>query len=486
MARSDQSRWLTLTVRATCAALVALALIAVALHVDSSRLLSHVNGIHLLLADLLTKGTFYPEVPTTEIAYGTFYQPLAFAPLSLLPGEGLEKVRGMRLLCAGDVLLALGLLAGLAPRGRLGWPVALALCTAPVGFCMLAMRDDPRGVWLGLLAVLAHLHSGRLRTPIAALCLALAFFTKITAPFAPFCAIAFDLARHGRGPAVRFVAATAIATLVPFAILQWGFRVDLLDNGIRLAVLEPAYTQRDFAHTTWRMLRDVLALQELAFGLAPLAAASLALLVLRALRRHFDLVDALALAGFTKAWLAYRNPGADYNHLFDLALFVSLHVAVRGAAFWNAQTMALALLALLALDRPWEMLLGGDRPPLANAPAALAARDLAALPKVPTLVEDPLVQLLAGSSPRVPDCGVVLGRLRRHPQVRQAWFGDPTGAGALERMVLLFDPFEDSAEHPGPYWYGVVNFDRTFYEELSAHWHVVRKTAYAAVLERNR
>ena len=36
------------------------------------------------------------------------------------------------------------------------------------------------------------------------------------------------------------------------------------------------------------------------------------------------------------------------------------------------------------------------------------------------------------------------------------------------------------------FFYGVVNFDRTFYEELSAHWHVVRKTAYAAVLERNR
>jgi hypothetical protein len=358
------------------------------------------------------------------------------------------------------------------------------VCTAPVTFCALAMRDDPRGTWLGMLAVLAHLRGGKGAVPAAAVCLALAFFTKLTAPVAPFLAIAFDLARSGRGALLRFAAATALATLLPFAILQWGLGVDLLDNGIRLALLEPTFQPRDVLHTTWRLLRDVVAWPELAFGLAPLAAASLGLLAARLWRGRCDLADALALAAFAKAWVAYRNPGADYNHLFDQALFVALHVAVRSAP-WLRQDLALtALLVLLALGRPWEQLLGPSRPPLRLAPAARVARALAALPRVPTLVEDPLVQLEAGTTPLVTDGGVLFGRLRREPEIRARWFGPVTDPKALRRIVLLMDPFEESAEHPGAYWYGVVNYDRAFHEELRANWRVVAKTDAATVLER--
>jgi len=486
MERSELAGLLT---RALGLALAGVALAAIVVHVPSARMLSHVNGIHLLLADLLTRGVFYPQVPTAELAYGTFYQPLAFAPVALLPGSGLEKVPWLRILCAADVLACLGLLAAVAARVNLrswlAWrPSAIALCTAPVGFCLLAMRDDPRGVWIGILAMLVHLGGGRSATMLAALLLSAAFFTKLTAPFAPFCAIAFDLGRNGRAPLMRFVLATSVACGVPFAILQWGLHVDLLDNGIRLALLEPAYTPRDALHTTWRMFRDMLAVPERSFALIPIAATSLVVLVGRAARRHFEWLDALALAGFAKSWLAYRNPGADYNHLFDLTLFTALHVGVRACEWLTPLRTLLGFLALLALGRPWELLLMGDRPPLHQASAARVAQTLATLPPVQTLVEDPLVQLLAKTTPCVPDCGVVFGRLRRHPEVRATWFGSGATKGTIERMVLLFDPFENTEQRPGPYWYGVVNFDREFYAELVAHWHVVLASADAAILER--
>ncbi len=452
--------------------------------------LSHVNGIYLLLAQLLERGVFYPRELSPDLVYGTFYQPLAFAPYALLPGDGLAKVPAMRILCGFDAALCLLLLAAVAARLGLAraacWrPSVWALCTIPVGFCLLAMRDDPRATWLGLLAVLAHLRRGHWSIVVAALCLSLAFFTKLTAPLVPCVAIALDLAfRRDHAAAIRFLFATAAAIAIPFAILQWGFGCELLDNGIRLALLEPAFQPRGVFQTTWRCLRDVIAWNEHALGLLPLALLSLGLLVVRIRRWRLDLADWLASAAFVKAWLAYRNPGADYNHLFDLALFCALHAAVRLAGWLSPGRALAALLVLLALDRPWEELIGPSDLPLADAPAARVARALASLPSVPTLVEDPLIQIEANTRPLVVDGGVVFARLRRDRLVRAQWFGPLSDPHALRRIVLLLDPFENTPERPGPYWYGVVNYDRDFHTELVAHWHVVMKTDAATILER--
>ena len=61
-------------------------------HLHSSIAVTHITGLLLMLAELLREGVFYPRQATPELVYSTYYQPLAFAPLALLPGSGLGMV----------------------------------------------------------------------------------------------------------------------------------------------------------------------------------------------------------------------------------------------------------------------------------------------------------------------------------------------------------------------------------------------------------
>ena len=485
MTRSARLQWLVVTAFATAA------LATIATSAGSSWLVTHITGLLVMLAELLREGVFYPREATLELVYSTYYQPLAFAPIALLPGHGLELVRGMRWLIGCETLALLGTMVALvrslgASWGTATWPALWALCTMPCLFALVGMRDDPRAAWFAMAGLLALARRGRFAPELAGLWLALAFFTKITAPAAPGLAALVLAVRAGRPILVRFAFATTACVAVPFAILQWACGADLLGIVLRLGVFEPAFVPRSLLGAALRMGHDLGLLDLGSWSVMPLAALSLALLALRLYKLRIDACDVLVAATWLKTLMVYRHPGTDLNHLLDLVLALAIHVTIRSKAWLTSGRGLLVLAGLYALGRPHEFILSGRRlPPLEATSAAGVSLALAAAPASgPTLAEDPLVAILADLRPRVPDPSTADAILRRHPQIGARWFGPKTQAGALQRIVLLRDPFATGAEPDAAQWYGVVAYGKDFVAELRAHWKIVISSDAACVLER--
>ena len=267
-------------------------------------------------------------------------------------------------------------------------------------------------------------------------------------------------------------------------ILQFGLGIDLLGNGVRYALLEPAFQPRGLAKTARELMKDLSAHKECAFGLVPLAMLSALGVLRQCIARKLDTLDVLVLATWLKSFVAYLNPGADYNHLFDLSLFSALHANARFASWLTPGRVLWALALLFALDRPYELLLQAPRPSLSEAPALRVARALSSLPKVPTLCEDALVALEAKLVPLVPDAGLVSAVWHRAPELRRRWFGPRDAPGSLQRIVLMHDPFDAKQPELARHWYSVVNYDQEFFTELESRWKVVMVSPDATVLER--
>lgn len=472
------------------AALVA-ALATVAASADSSWLVTHITGLLVMLAELLREGACYPRTQSPELVYSTYYQPLAFAPLALLPGHGLELVKGMRWLVGLEMLAVLAALVGFVRRfgaswTTASWPALWALCSMPCAFALVGMRDDPRAALFALLGLGLLAKPERAFPILAGVTLALAFFTKITAPAAPGLAALVLAARAGRSVLVRFVVATACAVLVPFAVLQFAFGVDLFGIVVRLSLLEPAFVPRPLGVAATRLAQDLGQFAIASWAVLPVAAASLLTLVVRLARRRLDACDVLVAATWLKTLFVYRHPGTDLNHLLDLVLALGIHVTVRHAEWFTARRGLVALAVLFALGRPHEFVLAGrSLPPLAAAPAANVAAALRALPATgATLAEDPLVAVLGGLSPRVPDPSTADAILRRAPGIARTWFGPREAPGALHRIVLLHDPFTKVPGFDPQGWYGVIAFGTDFVTELREHWKIVVTSDAACVLER--
>lgn len=474
------------------------------LHVDSARLLTHTVGVFVVLAELLRNGILYPPEPTVDLVYSVFYHPLGFAPYALLPGSGLELVRSMRVLVGGEVLaclLLLGVLAKPLGRGRF-LPAAWALCTLPVCFSLVGMRDDPRAALCGLLALWAFggKDGARVRPRLAAACLTLAFFVKATAPLAPGLALLVAATRSPaaghtpasrtlwRRPAAALVVWCAGLTTAGVAFVQWGLGCDFLGNGLRYLLLTPAREARTWSETGAALGRDLVAYQPggtqpLDLALPALILLSTGALVFRLARRRADRYDVLVVATWLKTFAVYRSWGTDLNHLFDLALVTSLHAA-RALGTWLTPGRGTAVLAvLLCLGQPWRRLLPEPATPsLAQSPLAAAAAGLRAQEPVPTLCEEPLLGWLTDSRPLVTDPFLTFAALRDHPEIRERWFGPPDHPAAIRRLVLMHDPFADGphVEH----WYRHLHFDAEFLRMVRAEWRSVIVTDTATVLIR--
>src|SRR5690606_11932781 len=252
------------------AALTVLAFVAaaaaLAAHVDSARLLTHTVGVFAVLAELLRHGVLYPHEPTTELVYSVFYHPLGFAPYALLPGSGLDLIPGMRVVVGVELLACLAVVVWLTRR--LPWPqratpALLALCTVPVCFSLVGMRDDPRAALCALLALAAFGGEGgrRARPALSGLLLAVAFFVKATAPLAPAAALLWAAAREGEGAGARRAAALLgaafAATVAGILFLQVGLGCDFLHQGLYWIVVDPAREPRAFGAALGALARDV-------------------------------------------------------------------------------------------------------------------------------------------------------------------------------------------------------------------------------------
>ncbi|MEZ5963539.1 MAG: hypothetical protein R3F56_06805 [Planctomycetota bacterium] len=467
---------------------------AVALHVDSARLLTHTVGVFATLAELLRHGVLYPPEPSVDLVYSVFYHPLGFAPYALLPGTGLDLVPGMRVLVGAEVVACLLVVAVLArPLGVLRLhPAAWALCTLPVCFSLVGMRDDPRAALLGLLALWSFggEHERPPRVWAAAACLTLAFFVKATAPLAPGLALllaAWRAPGHQR-TALRLLAACVGLTAAGVVFLQWGLGCDFLGNGLRYLLVQPARAPRAWGETFSALAADLGGMlpgspQPWDLALPAIALVSATAVLARLAQRRADRYDVLVAAVWLKTVVVYRSWGTDLNHLFDLALFASLH-AGRSLAGWLTPVRSLCVLAiLLGLGQPWRRLLPEPgTPSLAKSPLAAAAAALRQQEPVPTLCEEPFLGWLTGSRPLVTDPFLTFAALADHPEIRERWFGPTSDPVAVRRLVLMHDPFADSPyiEH----WYRHLHFDEEFLRLVRTQWRSVIVTDTATVLIR--
>jgi hypothetical protein len=466
------------------------------LHVDSARLLTHTVGVFALLAELLRHGVLYPHAPTDDLVYSVFYHPLGFAPYALLPGSGLDLIAGMRVLVGAETLGCAVLLAFLWLRQRGGTrllPGMLALCTVPVAFSLIGMRDDPRALLFSLLALFAFGgEAGRPARPIlAGALLTLAFFVKATAPLAPGVALlcaALGQPAGARRSAARLLGTCLLATAASVVFLQVGLDCDFLGNGLHYLLVDPARAPRSWSEALSALGSDLCAYRagspqplDLATPLI-LTLSTLALLV-RAGRRRLDRTDALVLAVWLKTVVAYRSWGTDLNHLLDLVAFASLHVA-RAYAPWLTSVRSLSLVAIaLGLGQPWRRLLPEPgTPTLAQSPLAAAAAALRQQEPLATLCEEPLLGWLAGCRPTATDPFLTFAALRRAPEVRARWFGPADHPGALRRLVLMHDP--NSADPYVEHWYTRLHFDAEFLAEVRRNWQPAIVTPTATVLVR--
>jgi hypothetical protein len=476
------------------AALTALVLVLAAAGVlrqaGSERAVTHVVGVFVTLSQLLREGTFYPHSPTPDLVYATFYQPLSFAPLALLPGKGLEQVPALRVLVGAELLLCLVLLATtlrtIGLRGALAWQPALwALCASAVSFSWIGMRDDPRGTLLALVALWLGVRGGTHWTWLAPLLLTLAFLVKLTAPLAAGAALLFLAWQRERRDVLRFALTILFLVAASYAFFHLVLGADLLGNGLRWTLLEQPRAPRSLPATFGTLAQDLAR-----DPVTPLLLLPATLLSLRSLlRRRADWLDVLLLAALVKTLLVYRSEGSDLNHFLDLDLFAAARLG-KSAAAWLDARRALEVLALLAAVQIASDLVplgtslrrvlwppASELVPLADSRVARTVAALRSQPPARTLCEDPLIALELGSKPLVVDPLLGLAGLRAEPALRAKWF-DPQDPLALQRIVLLHDPFA-----PGS-WYPRVSYDQEFVDELRARWHVAATSGDATVLVR--
>lgn len=438
--------------------------------------LDHSIGVYVVLAELARQGVVYPAPQTPELVYCTFYQPLGFLPYAVLPGTGIDLVVAMRALVRVEVFACLALAAWLVRRAGASWArallaAALALGALPVGAATLTTTDDPRGALFALLALAVGgdpAGSARVRRWSAAVCLTLAFLTKLTAPIAAGAALLFACG-WWRAPAWRLLAACAVLTAVAYAVAHLLLGWDLAGNGLRYALFDTKPGRglaEQFAEFCDDLGRDGV--------LASLLGGGLIVSVGCVLRRAPRWCDIWLLAALSRAVIEYHSHGTEVNHLFEAALAAAVVLGSRAPR-------ATALLGVVSVCWGFAPVCVpvADPAPLRDSQVAIGARVLAAQPVVPTLTEAPLLGWLAGQRPVVTDpflAGLVLAR---QPEIRAAWFGD--GSHALQRLVLLADPERDArAEH----WYRYLHFDAQFLADVRRDFRVLAPLEQGAILVR--
>jgi hypothetical protein len=221
--------------------------------------------------------------------------------------------------------------------------------------------------------------------------LALAAFTKFSALAGPAAAVAFLLARFGPRAAVRLGLPYALLGLAGLAGLQWASDGEFLVNFRSLG--SGGMSSQSVRIGPGRL--GIALCQVSPFLLVwPVG---LAVLLLRARARTFDLWDWYLLFSLCATTLIFTSPGTGFNHLLELqvAALLSLGRFLRGEDTRAVAGWALGLVVLLAglcVLHPSSFTLHPSREEL-----------VAALPAGPLLCEDASVDVLAGRRPVVMD-----------------------------------------------------------------------------------
>jgi hypothetical protein len=479
--------------RAVLAAAAALALVTAArlpAAWESGNALNHVSGVWLALADDLARGTLYRPLEADGRYGGTRYFPLVFAlEAGLAAGHPGPPARagGLRLIGAGQavslaagLLLVAGVAALLAAAGAGAAPALAAGVLALAGLAGQRALADARGdllpVALSALALAAVARRGAAGPPrggaatgAAALLLVVAFAAKPTALGA---AAAAALALAARG--ARSAAATLVA-LVAAGCAAVVVATDALSSGRFLAALRAcAWAGLDVRSAVAAPVRlateaaaeDPAGLAVLVLGAAALAVAAPA--VLRAARAGDPgdprLVPALWLAtAWATALVVYASPGTGVNHLVEPEAASAALLAATGLSAARRTRAAAAIACAVAAAAGVAGAIALWRADGRSSRLAELRAVVAALPPGPVVSEDPLVPLLAGTSPRVLDPFALRAAARAQPALEGS-LGAALRAGGFAAVVLLAD-----ADGPGAAaWYARGNLGIELVEAIRA------------------
>jgi hypothetical protein len=408
-------------------------LIIAAAHIDDTYNIDHVSGAWLALAKAADNGTFYPPLYDGHYFGGTRYMPLqilVYAGASKLSSNDLAASK----LAAYIVAAALLALTYFALR-RLGCDWALALgftATVLVSFVGLFAATSVYGdalpalLQLGAILVVARSTSKR-ALAAAALLVALAFLTKLSAVWAVL-AVAVYLVLRDRRKLILFLALAigfAVAGVVAADAASDGRMLDNLrplafagGGGIGAIILDSPQRlirlMEQFAAATWLLVPLALLGTGLAFA-----------------RRELTIFHLSLITCIVSLLVVFADSGTDFNHLIDLIVLIAIiggALAAQAAQNDREPLLFLSILVLLvvALGGSYQSRLridtrqalsslrSGDTPPEYNR-HPLAGR---VGPGETVFSDDPFVPLSLGERPVVGDAFMLLRVLERHPQWR--------------------------------------------------------------------
>ncbi len=424
--------------------------IVVVAHLGDRYNIDHVAGIWIGLASYVSSGTFYPSLYDSASFGGTRYMPVYF----LLHSVAAQLLGGNYVL--SGKLLSLGIVISLITLTfviirRFGVPRSFALLLATLvlltdpGFdAATGIRADSLATLfqLGAVALVAHL-GPRLAPPAAALA-ALAFFTKLSALWAP-AAIALWLFLYYRRDFLLF-AATFIGFVFAFALAaQIASDGRLLEN---LATMAFAGVDREFAiqKSTLYTLAILLTSAPAIWVLVPFMLGSCAL---AARGRQLTVYHLAWLASVIILVVVMTDRGTDVNQLIEPLL---LGAIILGA-LWRADGADISspFGLVLAMAILWG---GGNafalhlRARTQEVVVPLARGGRYTQPKVDTLLatihtgtrvlaEDASISIARGDVPVVIDAWAVPKIETGHPEW-VAHFAGRVDAAEFDYVILLF------------------------------------------------
>jgi hypothetical protein len=441
----------------------------------SGNALNHVSGVWLALADDLARGTLYRPLHAGDAFGGTRYFPLVFALQAGLVRAGLPAAAA-----GAAVSLAAGLLLALAVARLVraaGADRAEALAAAALAFAGFAgqhalanARGDLWPVALSALALAALARGGGAvpgrKVGTVALLLVLAFAAKPTALSAAAAAVLVLALRGARR------AALALATLVAAGAVGVVAATEVLSDGRFLAALAPSavagLSHRTALAAPVRLATEASREDPAGLVLALLAAAALAAAapaLARAVRLGTPDPRLVPALWVSVAWVAavgvYATPGTGVNHLLEVEVASAVLLATsavgaprRRAAAARVAWAVAAAAGLAAAVALWR----ADR---TTSRLAEVRAVVAALPPGAVVSEDPLVPLLAGTSPLVLDPFVLRGEPALSRELAAA-----LAEGRFAAVVLLADLDDPAA----PAWYARGNLGLPLAEAVRARY----------------
>ena len=425
------------SVAASVAALIAfcsVGLVAIT-HIADWHRVDHVSGVWMGLAKYLREGVLYPPLYEDGVYGGTRYMPVKTVVdtgASLVSGEYLVSGKVVGLLAFAALVVVLFVAARAAGCPPL---VAIALCALPVatGNGVHAATSNygdtlPMALQVAALAVVAQ-RTSRARAGVSALLCCLAFFTKLSAIWAPPVVLMWLVWRRRSDAAAAFVVALIGFALAAFGVVELASEDRFRQNFAGLG--NSGFMGLDgLVHVTPHKTRSIV--EESAPAMLVLAPLVLGAYLLALRLRRFTVYHLALPVAAVVLVLVLNDIGAAENHLLDVEVLVATVVGAswpwlkgrRHAHLTEAVALTVVCVALVFgyvehLARPTR---DATRELVGSAPKADPANPLGGhlSPADTLLSEDASIPISLGQTPVVLDPYMLLRIDRDHP----AWGDD--------------------------------------------------------------